>query len=746
MSARIFILLCAATIPASFALLQDGFFSSSDGMIHLYRLFELDRALHAGILYPRWFPLSGYGYGLPVLNYYPPLAYYVPEFFHLLGVGYIVSIKLLIAIGFVLAALSMFLFARDLLGTSPAFVAGIAFAYLPYILSDAYIRGNFPEFFAMSLIPIALFAFRRLFGIRDKKGFALAAISFAALVLSHHLTAMLFAAFLAAYILFLGAINRAWKNLFACAGAIVVALALSAFYWVPAIAELNLVFVDPSSIPRFLVSRLVSITDFFTPSLAYTYLPQADALMHSAGFPQTMVALLGAAVIVTMSSKTLSAANGVAKGIAYASSKMLPFSQPHDKNRLIYHSIFFSLLLLLSIFMMLDFSAPLWYAVPTLRFMQFPWRFQVLAGVSIAFLIGVWAAQIQRITNYQLRLATYSLSSLVLVALAIINLPVRAFPLTDAQLNLLRSDDPDYVVAQMGWGWTREFVPASVQEDSVIGQKARRASADSPRAIPLLRIESDDLLTRTMRVSTPEPFDLALHTFFYPGWQAYVDNVPTQTYPSASLGLVTANVPPGDHTVAFRFEETPFRMGMDLVSALTFITGIVWLSFTHRRAFITVSITLILLAAIYLVHTRAASASPQLIAVDANFENRALLIGYSTGQKGDAAYVTLYWLALAEMDRDYVSFVHLVGANGEALAQNDSITDQGVTPTTRWQVGEMVTDHHALALKSVPRGEYHLIAGLYLPRENGYTNIVVYDRAGNKIGNQFELGRIQLGR
>jgi uncharacterized membrane protein len=113
MSARNFLFLCAATIPASFGLLQDGFFSSSDGMIHLYRLFELDRAIQVGIFYPRWFPLSGFGYGLPVLNYYPPLSYYLAEIPHLFGAGYIISIKLLIASGFVLAALSMFLSQRS---------------------------------------------------------------------------------------------------------------------------------------------------------------------------------------------------------------------------------------------------------------------------------------------------------------------------------------------------------------------------------------------------------------------------------------------------------------------------------------------------------------------------------------------------------------------------------------------------------------------------------------------------------
>ncbi len=723
MSARVFLFLGAATIPASLGLLQDGFFSSSDGMIHLYRLFELDRALHAGILYPRWFPLSGYGYGLPVLNYYPPLAYYLAEFFHLFGAGYIISIKLLIAIGFLLAALSMFLFARDLIGTASAIVAGIAFAYLPYLLSDAYIRGNFPEFLAMSLIPLALFAFRRLFTTQGRKYLALAAVSFAAIVLSHHLTAMLFAPLAAGYVLFLFAMRRDLMRLLACVGAMVAALALSAFYWVPAIVELNLVFVDPASLPRFLVSRLVSAADFFTPSLAYSYLPQSEALLHTAGFPQTVIVLLVGAAIVTLT--VVKSANS---------------------RQLTSHGIFFFVILVFSIFMMLNWSAPLWYAVPTLRFMQFPWRWQIVAGISIAFLIGVCAAQIQRITNYQLRLVSYPLLSLVIIALAIINLPVRAFSLTDAQLDLQRSNDPDYVVAQMGWSWTREFVPASVREDTVIGQKARSGSPESLRAAPSVRIENEGLLSRTLRVSTQQPFGLALHTFFYPGWQAFVDSIPVSTYPGGTLGLATVNVPSGDHTVAFRFEETPFRIAMDIVSAFTLVAGIVWLVFSHRRASIALGAATILLAAMFLVHTRTASATPQPVAVDANFESRALLVGYSTDRANDAAYVTLYWLALAEMDHDYISFVHLIGASGETVAQNDSLTDQGVTPTTRWQVGEIITDHHTLAFKPGSRGDYILVAGMYLPRENGYTSLIAFDRVGNKIGNQIELGRIQLGK
>ena len=54
--------------------------------------------------------------------------------------------------------------------------------------------------------------------------------------------------------------------------------------------------------------------------------------------------------------------------------------------------------------------------------------------------------------------------ALALIALGIVNLPVRAFALSDAEVDLTRASDSDYIVAQMGWGWTREFVPATVRE------------------------------------------------------------------------------------------------------------------------------------------------------------------------------------------------------------------------------------------------------------------------------------------
>lgn len=714
---RVWLLLFLAPLPAAFFLLQDGYFSSSDGMIHLYRLFELDRSLHAGILYPRWFPLSGYGYGLPVLNYYPPLAYYLAELFHWLGAGYIVSIKLLIAFGFLLAAISMFIFARGVIGDAPAFIAGIAFAYLPYLLSDAYVRGNFPEMLAVSLLPLALAAFRRVVETDKTRNAMLAALAFTAIILTHHLTAMTFAALLLAYLAWLFIGQRDWKRVLPCVGAILLALALAAFYWVPAIGELNLVQVGPGSLARFLVNRLVTPADFFAPSLAYEYLPQTNALKHSAGFPQTIVALL--AIVQTLRPRI--------------ANNQLPITN---------YIFFFFLATVASIVMMLDVSAPVWYAIPTLRFMQFPWRFQIIAGIGIAFLIGVWCKWIVDRFPKSPRFVL-PVTAIVLIALALANLPVRVIPLTDAQVDLTRASDSDYVVAQMGWGWTREFVPATVKENEPVYASVAKPVMSAPIVAPTVQVKQVGIREQSFRVATSQSFELSLHTFFFPRWQAYIDGAPAETYPRGDLGLATVRVPPGDHAVEFRFENTFLR---DVASAITLIVlgfGFAGLLFKRRRVAIAIILGVILFFAILTWHRRADLANPAFIvgaiapqptALVANLDNQAMLIGYSTERANNALYVTLYWLGLNAMDRDYTSFVHLLDANDAVIAQHDGLPDQGLTPTTRWLAGEIIMDRHTLAVQSLAPGEYQLAAGMYLSSDTGFTS----------LGNRADLGRVQF--
>ena len=110
--------------------------------------------------------------------------------------------------------------------------------------------------------------------------------------------------------------------------------------------------------------------------------------------------------------------------------------------------------------------------------------------------------------------------------------------------------------------------------------------------------------------------------------------------------------------------------------------------------------------------------------VEASFGGVARLLGFSVSAEevapGDTLYLTLYWQALAPLDKEYTVFTHLLGennpaTNGPLWAGHDSQPDGGQYPTTAWQPGELVLDVHALAVPAeAPPGEYQLEAGLYL--------------------------------
>jgi len=151
------------------------------------------------VLYPRWFPEFAYGYGHPVLNYYSPQGYYLREIFHLWGAGFILSAKLAFLAGLLLSGLAFYLWTRDSWRRFPALVGAVAYLYAPYHLADTYIRGALAESFAFVFMPLALWAIGRLFKQKNVAYAIAAALAYGGLVLTHNLTALIFAPLFLAY-------------------------------------------------------------------------------------------------------------------------------------------------------------------------------------------------------------------------------------------------------------------------------------------------------------------------------------------------------------------------------------------------------------------------------------------------------------------------------------------------------------------------------------------------------------------
>ncbi|MBC7810076.1 MAG: glycosyltransferase family 39 protein [Burkholderiales bacterium] len=122
----------------------------------------------------------------------------------------------------------------------------------------------------------------------------------------------------------------------------------------------------------------------------------------------------------------------------------------------------------------------------------------------------------------------------------------------------------------------------------------------------------------------------------------------------------------------------------------------------------------------YDMHHIPAQFEPPVFAtpVDAELPSIGVLTGFtleSESFRRDAPVpVTLIWRASAAAETSYTVFVQLVSADGQVIAQSDSLPNGGVRPTTGWRDGEYITDGHELQFNgaTVP-GPATLIAGMY---------------------------------
>jgi len=81
---------------------------------------------------------------------------------------------------------------------------------------------------------------------------------------------------------------------------------------------------------------------------------------------------------------------------------------------------------------------------------------------------------------------------------------------------------------------------------------------------------------------------------------------------------------------------------------------------------------------------------------------------------GDALQIDLHWQPLRALEADYTSFVQVLDANGDKIAQSDHQAGGIYYPTSLWRPGETLRDRHTLVLPAdAPSGPYRLLVGMY---------------------------------
>jgi hypothetical protein len=183
--------------------------------------------LAKGNLYPRWLPLSDGGLGSPVFYFYPPLAFHLTGLFGLAGLSTYASIMAAFAAAFAASGMGCWHWLKG--RSNHPLLAAIFFMAAPYHLFDFVVRGALAESVAIALIPPLAIGLRRI--AEGRRGVALTAIAYGAMIGTHLPLALLVSLFLIApYAL----LHR--ERLPAFAAAVAIGIGLAAIYLVPAFA------------------------------------------------------------------------------------------------------------------------------------------------------------------------------------------------------------------------------------------------------------------------------------------------------------------------------------------------------------------------------------------------------------------------------------------------------------------------------------------------------------------------------
>jgi 4-amino-4-deoxy-L-arabinose transferase-like glycosyltransferase len=121
--------------------------------------------------------------------------------------------------------------------------------------------------------------------------------------------------------------------------------------------------------------------------------------------------------------------------------------------------------------------------------------------------------------------------------------------------------------------------------------------------------------------------------------------------------------------------------------------------------------------------------------VDYRFGSAIRLTGYALALEGSQARVTLRWQAAADVNSNYVAFVHLRDTPETEYAQGDSLPRHGAYPTWLWRRGETLLDEHLIDLPPVngPAPQVDLYVGLF--DVTTFERVPVYAADGQPVPN-----------
>ena len=128
-----------------------------------------------------------------------------------------------------------------------------------------------------------------------------------------------------------------------------------------------------------------------------------------------------------------------------------------------------------------------------------------------------------------------------------------------------------------------------------------------------------------------------------------------------------------------------------------------------------------------------------------DFGNQVALVGYDLNTRvirpGETLSVTLYWQALAPVERDYSVFMHLTSADN-IVATNDGLPYTKPKRMKQWRVSQMMQEVRSLVVAAdAPAGLYNIEMGVF---DESKGRLPVVAPEGHYLGEQHTLLQVRV--
>lgn len=639
--------------------------NTADGLFHVHRIFAMTTLMQHGDLYPRWIPWFHLGYGYPVFNFYAPAATWLGGLPGIMGISAPLAFTLVVALAWIIGSLGMYALGRDYLPPLAALLAALLWCYAPTRLQGVWNVGSVSQLLATALAPWLFFTLMRAIRFPGGRRCAALALVWGVVILSHQPTTILLGLMIvpvvAVSLWYDAKMNTIYrvptKRLLWVIAGLALGVGLAGIFVLPMLAELPYINVAQPAhdIPATLAANFLRVDQLFIQPLP----PDLSDLNRN--LPETVGLLTGILALAGLQALVRRRRYGVALGSAVGA--------------------------VLILFLTVDVSMPVWMSTSLLSQLRFPGRalhigtifFALLGGASLLILPRRWQ----------------SIGMLVLSGLVIISALPTIYPSREwidfSQLSA--ANEIRYELATYSFGGTSydEFKPnygTSVpydapDVDSYVNDPLRIRVID-PK-LDTVTITPIDM--NSVQVNAGEAFELRFRQFYYPGWRATVDGAAVAVFSSEQHGLVSLNVPTGEHVVTVWREATAAQAIAPFMSLVSIIViGILW--FRNRQPVGAVrepplprrtglALTLVLtgfalINTLYIqprtdwfrLRSPLESSAYMQTAVHQTFGDAYELLGYTLHQTQVAPdgwlEITLYWRALRPLDGIYRPTTQLV--------------------------------------------------------------------------------------